>query len=142
MGFREDLIQRLPISKECSLNQGIYITKELLGENLPYVIERRLHGSVVILNQHFTNVLIDSMTTDCVAKMNESELNLLFDYMYYLYTIKQNVEYNQSDTEGNTPLEIVKAVDQWLIDEISCSGHPTANACFNSEFKYVSSCTV
>jgi tRNA U34 2-thiouridine synthase MnmA/TrmU len=88
-----DFVQYLNNAPHCSKTRGIQIAKELLGENLPYVVERRLNGDVVVFNEHFVDTAIEAMSTDCIAKMNACEQNVMFDYMEYLNSKLNGYQY-------------------------------------------------
>jgi len=133
-----DFTQYLQNAPHCSVNKGIETAKELLGENTPYSIEKRLDGEVVVFNNHMTSTFIEALTTDCISKMNVSEKNLLFDYMDYSNALSGNYDYA---APNGTSLAVVEALDKWLTDEVQCNPHPTVNECYDQTFVYESSCT-
>jgi hypothetical protein len=126
-----DFVQYLNNAPHCSKTRGIQIAKELLGENLPYVVEKRMSGEVIIFNDHFIDTTLEALTTDCIAKMNTAEQNVLFDYLEYLNSLWNGYEYEHP---YGTKKEVVEALDKWIIDEVQCNGHDEVNACWNQKF--------
>lgn len=113
-------------SSDCKMNLAVADSKEIFGENQPYIIEYRLDGDIIIFNDHFIRTAREAMTTDCMAKMNEVEVELFQRFIEY----QDGSEYRDISQEDN---EIVAALDQWFIDDINCIAHPTTNACYDSE---------
>ena len=126
-----DFVQYLNNAPHCSKTRGIQIAKELLGENLPYVVERRLNGDVVVFNEHFVDTAIEAMSTDCIAKMNACEQNVMFDYMEYLNSKLNGYQYEHP---YGTKQDVVEAFDRWIMDELQCKEHPVVNACWDQKF--------
>jgi len=130
--FLDEYIRKLPNAPHHSINFGIAVAKELLGENLPYTIEKRLEGDVVILDDHFINTFLEALTTGCIAKMNEKEKNILFKYVKYQDNLLNGVVDADLDTETRL---VIKFIDKWLYDEINCTRHIKTNECFDQKFQ-------
>jgi len=129
--FLDEYIRKLPNAPHYSINFGIAVAKELLGENLPYTIEKRLDGDVVIFNKHFINTFLEALTTGCIAKMNETEKDILFKYIDYQNKLLNDT--TPSDMDNETKL-VIEYLDKWLYDEISCTPHIKLNECFDQKF--------
>jgi len=130
--FLDEYIRKLPNAPHHSINFGIAIAKELLGESLPYTIEKRLDGDVVIFNDHFINTFLEALTTGCIAKMNEKEKNILFKYIKYQNNLLNGVTDIDVDTETKL---VIKFIDKWLYDELNCTKHIKTNECFDQKFQ-------
>jgi len=130
--FLDEYIRKLPNAPHHSINFGIAVAKELLGENLPYTIEKRLDGDIVIFNKHFINTFLEALTTGCIAKMNEKEKDILFKYIKHQDSLLNGVVDTELDTETRL---VIKFIDKWLYDELKCTRHIKANECFDQKFQ-------
>lgn len=125
---------RLPKLKNAPhtpVNDGIVIVKNLFGESIPFTIERTLDGEIVIFDDKFINKFLEALSTGCIAKMGPSEKRLLFAYTQYETGIL-------NDSVGvHVPADMaiaVKALDEWVFDEIGKKGHKKLNACYSKVF--------
>ena len=115
-------------------NAAIYDIKEVFGENVPYIIEKRLGGKVIIFNDHFIRTAREAMTTGCMAKMNEQEVLLFERFVKY----EDGSSYRDITNVEN---EVVAALDQWFMDDLRCNAHPVVNQCFDATTHTYTSCT-
>ena len=111
--FIPDYIRRLPNAPHFTVNTGITIAKDLLGENKPYFIKRTTYGETVILTQHFWNAINTALVLGDVSYMNKQELGMFEAYKQYQYNIQTGV------TDTGLTAEQIKAsqtIDKWIND--------------------------
>jgi len=108
--------------------------KNIFGENLPYIIEKRMAGNVVIFNDHFISACREAFTTGCLAKMNSMEVDLFERFVKF----QNGVNYRDITTSEN---EVMTALDKWFMDDIHCLSHPVINECFDAATHTWTSCT-
>ena len=116
------------------MDRAIYKTKELFGESEPFVIEKRLDGSVVIFSVHFITTAREAMSTGCMAKMDEIETLLFEKFIRY-----QNNRSHRDITKAEG--DILVALDEWFQDDVNCIPHPVINACYDAVTHTWDSCT-
>ena len=110
-------------------DKAVADAKELFGENLPYTVEYRLNGRTIMFNDHFIKSVREALSTDCMAKMNAAEIQLFERFIAY-----QNGSMYRDITKSDN--EVVKALDEWLMDDLNCKSHPVVNECYDAEFTY------
>jgi hypothetical protein len=103
-------------------NRSIVDAKNTFGENLPYIMEARMGGSVVIFNEHYITALRLALTTGCMSAMNAAEEALT------MRLIQHENGGNYRDITNNTD-EVVVALDKWLHDEVVGNSHSIVNEC-------------
>ena len=110
-------------------------SKQIFGENVPYIVEERLGTKVVIFNDHFITTAREAMTTTCMAKMNASETLLFNKFVDY----QNGASYRDITTNDDN---ILKALDAWFMDDLNCVEHPVVNQCYDSPTHTWDTCAV
>lgn len=91
----------------------------LFSEKQAYVIESRMDGDIIIFPETFIRLLRETFTTDCMAKMSEEEVSVTQDF----------IRYQDGDTT-NMNLDVMSALDTWIMNIINCEPNPVVNACY------------
>lgn len=98
---------------------------EIFGENVPYTIQRILGTKVVVFNEHFIRTAREAFTTDCVAKMNSAELDLLERYIAYTAgSIYRDITVEDSD--------VMEALDLRFMNALNCVVEVGINDCYDN----------
>jgi hypothetical protein len=115
------------------LTTAISNSKEVFGENTPYILENRLEGPIVIFNDHFIRTLREALSTGCMAKMSAKEVSLFREFVRY-----QNGSSYRDITQDSD--RILSALNQWVVDLWSCEETPIVNGCFDTTEHTFSTC--
>lgn len=122
-------------SNTAQMDLAVEDAKEIFGENLPYVIEKRVDGRTVIFNDHFIRTTREALSTGCLAKMNSMEVLLFEKWVAF----ENGSSYRDiTKTDGN----IVQALDAWFMDDLRCIAHPRVNSCFDAGIHSWEDCAV
>jgi len=108
-----------------TMNEAVFAAKELFGENVPYTIEQRLEGAVIIFDTHFMETLREALSSGCMAKMNSNEEELFIRFVEY-----QNGHSYRDISELN--VDIMGALDTWLTNLVMCIPNAEINGCFDN----------
>ncbi len=111
---------------DVKVDTGIYLAKEIFGENIPYIFEQRLDGQTIVFSEHFIRTSREAMTTGCMAKMNSEEEELFQDFVDY-----QDGSVLR-DISGRDDSVLV-ALDEWFNGDVFCYNHPVLNECFDAD---------
>jgi len=106
-------------------NAAISSSKQLFGENVPYTIERKITGKVVIFNDHFIRTAREAMSTGCMAKMNMTETNLFLRFIEF-----QNNNVYRDITD---PSDIVlTSLNDYMMNAVYLTNQLVVNGCYGS----------
>lgn len=103
--------------------------KELFGQHRPYTTRRRLSGTVIVFNTHFTDSAIEAFKTDCITKLSPEEGKFLLhfiDWQNFLLTDPLNpiTAGSVEDTFVSSERDALEAFNNWLVDEVAGTPHP------------------
>lgn len=105
-------------------NASIYDAKELFGENVPYIVERRITGKVIVFNDHFIRTAREAMSTGCMAKMNMAETDLFIKFVEY----QDNNIFR--DITSTTDQALV-ALNEYMVNEVYLFNNDVVNQCYD-----------
>jgi len=103
--------------------KAVYDAKNLFSENVPYTIEYRLGDKkTYIFAEHFINGIIKAFTTDCMDNLNNSEREVLNQFISY----EDGKSYRDITNEED---EAMAALDKWLYNMTMNLDNPKINGC-------------
>ena len=107
----------------CTDTAGIDEAKGLIGQGSYgpwwYGSDISGHNSLVYFSDHFIYATREALSTDCLDSFFEEELPIFFDYVKFVDCEGAP----GACTENETPLQVLEALDKWIVDEIMCAGH-------------------
>lgn len=104
---------------DITLTEGIDYAKKLIGKKPPYVMDKRVDGSVPIFSEHFLEAYRKALSFNCIADMTDAEKDLYFGYINYTkYPTESNIALKKNE------LLAYKALDKWTLDELGLIEHP------------------
>jgi len=107
------------------MDAAVVDSKEVFGENVPYIKEYRFGGTIIIFSAHFIRTTREAMSSDYMAKMNETEVALFNKFVEY----QNGSSYRDISTEDN---DVVASLDAWFMDDINGVTHPVINESFDA----------
>lgn len=112
------------------MDAAYYCAKEFFQEHKPYTIKPTLEGDVYVFNNHFTTEAVNSFTTNCMSALSKEEQTFLLhfiDWQNFLLADPQNpiVPGSVEDTFVSAEKEQLEAFNDWLVDELAGTPHPT-----------------
>ncbi len=101
--------------------------KSVFGENDPYTTEMRLGGNVIMLSEHFREVVPEALTTGCMVKMSQSEKTLMFHYIEW----QSHMDGNGGNDDGFSTIQkdALLALNKWIIEELTGGIHESISTC-------------
>jgi len=117
------MLNELLFNDPKKVKKAVYDAKNLFSENVPYTIEYRLgNKKTYIFNDHFIKGIIKAFTTDCLDDLNNSEREVLENFINY----ENSLSYRDITSEQ---LEVVNALDKWLYNLCVGRENPKQNGC-------------
>ena len=109
---------------ECNLANSINSGKAVVDRTPPYklipIITDRDHYDVIFSN-HFLTVFREALSYDTIAKMNDKEKEVWFDFVDY-----SNGTMDPIDVSKREKLQVVQALDDYCLYAVMCESEFTA----------------
>jgi len=123
--------------KELTVNDGIALGKELLGEHTPYSIRKDIAGvDIILFNTHFINCMRQALTDGCVARMSKAELKFWYEFVAYQNDIQDGTRDDAAldISEVQAPIlrreAALEELSRWIADELAGTPHQEVKECY------------
>ncbi len=110
--------------------EAVKDARETFGENVPYSIAYNLDGKVYSFNDHLLAVIVEALTTECMAKMSSPERDMFDRLMEY----EDSSSIRDITNEGFA--ESVEALDKVMADLVSCRDIKSTISCIDDKFEF------
>lgn len=101
--------------------------KELFNAHRPYETIDTLSGTKIVLNPHFTEEMVNSLSTSCTAALSDTEKVLLKQFIeWQSYLVDNNISAGSNDDMYVSTTDEKSAlieINNWLVDELAGTDH-------------------
>ena len=108
--------------QKCTLNDSVYLAKEIFKDNQPFSIRHDTSGEILYLDLHFRLTFREALSNDSMAKMNKLERDFFYEY----------VDYENGNITARMNVTLMKAIDIWLSNTVNGINYPGVNDAFNA----------